>query len=50
MQYLILEGGTKKELASTVQQYLNAGWKPQGGVATLTYETWFQYCQAVVKE
>jgi hypothetical protein len=50
MKYLIAEANSAHALQEKVQQYIEQGWEPLGGVSVATYGagTWWYY-QALVK-
>ncbi|MDT4895533.1 MAG: hypothetical protein QOH25_610 [Acidobacteriota bacterium] len=47
MEYTVLKETTLERLMITVSQYINNGWRPQGGVAIDGYTN---YYQAMVKD
>ena len=52
MQYLIAKEQTSQLLANTVQELIDKGWKPQGGITTLYNQKTDQLMiyQAMIKE
>ncbi len=61
MKYLVVHAYTVEAMAELVQQYINRGFKPQGGVAVAwafqpensqtTHSLWLtEYFQAVIQE
>ena len=50
MRYTILEAGSIAELARQVQQLIDEGWEPQGGVSAASNQAlvWWYY-QAMVR-
>jgi uncharacterized protein DUF1737 len=50
MKYLIAEANSARVLQEKVQQYIEQGWEPLGGVSVATYGagTWWYY-QALIK-
>lgn len=42
MEYTILKESTFDRLIITVSQYINNGWRPQGGVAVDGYTNFYQ--------
>ncbi len=51
MTYIIIEARSASELQEKVQEHVNAGWEPLGGLAVATYGagTWYYY-QAMISE
>jgi hypothetical protein len=49
MEYIILDGHSIDELTKKVNDYLQRGWMPQGGVFVYPAMRWTFY-QAMVKE
>ena len=49
MTYLILEADSAEKLQQQVQEHIDAGWEPLGGLAVATYGagTWWYY-QAMI--
>lgn len=49
MRYIVVEAASAKELQETVQQNIDAGWEPLGGLSVATYGAghWWYY-QAMV--
>ena len=49
MSYLIVEAQSAEELQTKVQEHLDAGWEPLGGLSVATYGagTWWYY-QALI--
>ena len=50
MRYIILEAGSINELSLKVEEYIEMGWEPQGGVSAASNQTmvWWYY-QAMVQ-
>jgi Domain of unknown function (DUF1737) len=50
MRYIILEAGDVKELTRQVQELIDQGWEPQGGVSAASNQTmvWWYY-QAMIR-
>lgn len=46
MDYMILTSELPSKLSDMVKKYIEAGWKPQGGIATSEI---FGFAQAMVK-
>jgi hypothetical protein len=49
MDYLVLKGSDISELERQVKQYLNIGWKCQGGVSSCMIGYSPEFYQAMVK-
>lgn len=50
MQYTVVKGDSINELARAVNEEIQRGYEPQGGVAVATNETtYYVYYQAMVK-
>jgi hypothetical protein len=49
MKYLVVEASSPGELQKKVQQYIDQGWEPSGGLAVATYGAgaWWYY-QAII--
>lgn len=49
MKYLVVEANSADELQRQVQQYIEQGWEPLGGLSVATYGagTWWYY-QAMI--
>ncbi len=50
MKYMILDGQTLVELSEKVQNAINLGYEPQGGIAVVEQPIGMEYLQAMVKE
>ena len=50
MKYLIAEANSARDLQAKVQQYIEQGWEPIGGLSVATYGvgSWWYY-QALIK-
>jgi hypothetical protein len=50
MEYVLVEAESAKDLTRKVQELIDAGWEPQGGVAVATHSvgSWW-YFQAMVR-
>jgi Domain of unknown function (DUF1737) len=49
MEYAIVEGHTTTELLKEVVEWIARGWKPQGGIAVLTYGGPTRFFQAMIR-
>lgn len=50
MKYVILEFPSSAELQKWVNEYLEAAWEPQGGVAVVATPTGNAWAQALVQK
>ena len=50
MQYVVIEAKSAQSLQEKVQQHLDEGWQPLGGLSVATYNAgaWWYY-QALIK-
>lgn len=42
MEYIIVKADNYLELTSSVKEYINKGWRPQGGIAVDGYTHFYQ--------
>jgi len=52
MKYLVVEATSAGDLQKKVQQYIDQGWEPSGGLSVATYgaATWWYYQAMILRE